>query len=190
MTLERTHVSGDGNGCNDYQLVTRHEPERHWEHERQQEVERQRREAKRLRRRLRKQLTLLKDVITRDVFLTKNLHSLRKYPRLNPRSNSHNLTISASHTSLCLVFGIVRLVHLGRAFHNILWVHLQLYIFHCDSPSPLSDLSIAHHSPHLRGGQRLQREGWRPHNDQGTETSPNSLSVWSRKLVPSLCVAP
>ena len=45
----------------------------------EQELERQRREAKKLRRRLRKQLTLLKDVITRDVLLTKNSHSLRKY---------------------------------------------------------------------------------------------------------------
>jgi hypothetical protein len=148
------------------------------ERKRRQEHERQRREANQLRRRLRKQLTLLKDVITRDVLLTKNLHSLREYLQLNPRSSSHNLVISASHASLCFVFGIVRVVHLGRPFHNFLWVHLQLNIFHCDSLSPLSDLSITHHSPHLRGGQERQRQGWYPHNNQGTETSPkSSLSV-------------
>ena len=107
---------------------------------------------------MRKQLTLLKDIMTRDVLLTRNFHLLCKYLRLNRKSSSHNLTISAGHASLCLVFGIVRLVHLDWAFHNFLWVHLQLNTFHCDSPSPLSDLSIAHHSPHLRGGQELQQQ--------------------------------
>jgi hypothetical protein len=71
---------------------------------------------------------------------------MRKHLRLNPRSSSHNLTISAGHTSLCLAFGIVRLVHLGRAFHNFWWVHPQLNIFHCDSLRSLSDLSIAYYS--------------------------------------------
>ena len=74
------------------------------------------------------------------------IRPMRKQVRLNTRSSSHNLTISAIHTSLCFVFGIVRLVHLGRAFHNFLWVHPQLNIFNCNSPSPLSDLPIAHHS--------------------------------------------
>jgi hypothetical protein len=89
------------------------EREREWERERE-------REAKQLRRRLRKQLTLLKDVITRDVLLTKNLHSLREYLRFNLRDWSHSLTLSAGHASLRLVFGIVRLVHLGRAVRNCL----------------------------------------------------------------------
>lgn len=129
---------------------------------RQLSPEQQRREANRLRRCLRKYLTLLKNVITTVVFPTKNSHSLRKHLRLNPRSRAHNLTISASHASLCLIFGIVRLVHLGRTFHNFLWVHLQLNIFHCDSPNPLSDLSIAHHSP---GDQELQLQGWCLYND-------------------------
>ena len=58
-----------------------------------------------------------------------SIEPMRKHLRLNSRSSSHNLTISASHTSLCLVVGIVRLVHLDRAFHNFWWVHPQLNIF-------------------------------------------------------------
>ena len=77
---------------------------------------------------------------------------MRKQLWLNARSSSHNLTISACHTSFCLVFGIVRLVHLGRAFHNFLWVHPQLNIFNCNLPSPLSDLPIAHNSLALLPG--------------------------------------
>ena len=50
------------------------------EHQREREREH---EAKRLRCCLRKQLALLKDVITRDVLLTKNLHSLCEYLWLN-----------------------------------------------------------------------------------------------------------
>ena len=72
-----------------------------------------------MRRRLRKQLTLVKDVITRDVFLTKNLHSFGEYLRFNPRDRSYSWTISAGRASLCVVFGLVRLVPLGRAFHNV-----------------------------------------------------------------------
>ena len=146
----------------DNKLERQQELEREQERQRQEELERQRREAKQLRRRLRKQLTLLKDVITRDVLLMKNLHSLCKYLLLNLKSSSHNLIISTSHTSLCLVFGIVRLVHLGRTFHNILWVHSRLNIFHFDSLSLLSDLFTAHRSP---AGQGFQYQGWCLHND-------------------------
>lgn len=63
------------------------------ERERQRQRELKRLEAEQLRRRLRKQLTRLKDVITRDVHLTKNLHSLCKYLRLNPRSSSYHLKL-------------------------------------------------------------------------------------------------
>jgi len=79
---------------------------------------------------------------------------MRKYLPLNPRNSSHNVTISARHTLFCLVFGIVGLAHLGWTFHNFLWVHPQLNIFHCDSPSPLSDLYITHH---LEGFFRYQK---------------------------------
>jgi len=135
-----------------------HDRQRERASDRQRERDRRQRGINQTRQRLRKQLTLLKDIMTRDVLLTRNFHLLCKYLRLNRKSSSHNLTISAGHASLCLVFGIVRLVHLDWAFHNFLWVHLQLNTFHCDSPSPLSDLSIAHHSPHLRGGQELQQQ--------------------------------
>jgi len=67
--------------------------QRERERERERELNRQRLEAEQLRRRLRKQLTLLKDVITRDVLLTKNLHSLCEYLLLNPRSSSHHLKL-------------------------------------------------------------------------------------------------
>jgi hypothetical protein len=96
------------------------EREREQERERERARERARELAKQLRRRLRKQLTLLKDVITRDILLTKNLHSLREYLRFNLRDWSHSLKLSAGHASLCLVFGNVRLVHLGRAVRNCL----------------------------------------------------------------------
>ena len=70
-----------------------------------------------------------------------------KYLLLNWRSSSHNLTISASSHTSRLVLGVVRLVQLGWVFYNLLWVYPQLNILHCDSPSPLSDLPGAHHSP-------------------------------------------
>jgi len=64
-------------GCDERERGIELEHER--ELERELERERNRREAKRLKRRLRKQLARLKDVITRDVLLTKSLHSLGEY---------------------------------------------------------------------------------------------------------------
>ena len=61
-----------------------------WERQEQEREREREREAKWLRCRLRKQLALLKDVITRDVLLMKNLHSLREYLRFNLRERSHS----------------------------------------------------------------------------------------------------
>jgi hypothetical protein len=59
------------------------ERRRQRELERERDLELRQREAKRLIRRLRKQLALLKNVITRDILLTKNLHSLCEHLRFN-----------------------------------------------------------------------------------------------------------
>ena len=139
------------------------EREREQEQEREQERERERdwereRKAKRLRRRLRKQLALLKDVITRDILLTKNLHSLCEYLRFNLRDRSHSLLLVLAMLLFALfleLLGWLILVGLFTTFCE----YILFNAFDGNSWSPLSDLLITHHSPCLHVGQEFEGRG-------------------------------
>ena len=104
--------------------------------------------------RLRKQLALLKDVITRDILLTKNLHSLCEYLRFNLTDRSHS-SLSVLAMLLFALFlellGWLILVGLFTTFCE----YILFNAFDGNSWSPLSDLLITYHSPCLHVGQEF-----------------------------------
>ena len=134
------------------------EREREQEREREREWERERK-AKRLRRRLRKQLALSKDMITRDILLTKNLHSLCEYLRFNLTDRSHSSLLLVLAMLLFALFlellGWLILVGLFTTFCE----YILFNAFDGNSWSPLSDLLITYHSPCLHVGQEFEGRG-------------------------------
>ena len=134
--------------------------QREWKRERVQERER---EAKRLRRRLRKQLALLKDVITRDILLTKNLHSLCEYLRFYLRDRSHSWLLVLAVLLFALFLELLSwfiLVGLFTTFCEYIHPLFKSNAFDGNSWSPLSDLLITRHSPYL---EEFEGRGWCRH---------------------------